>query len=164
MIFRLAQELAARIAYTDAHAARLAEKLFAEAVRVSGRRSLGILLGQASFFYEQGHVHQALDILTPLVDRYPDSPKLLVEAAWCYFQLRRPELAEAQCRRAADISTARLKPMTPAQLREFHYFRGFAHWLIGQEELALRASRTRRFALSSGMRRSTSVTPCRRPS
>ena len=137
IIFRLAQELAARTEGKDRRADRLTDALFKDAVRVSRGNSVVVLLGQASFFYQRGRFQEALAILRSLLDRFPANPQLYVEAAWCHFQLKQTAQASEQCKLAARIPLpSGIAEMTPLEIRDFLYFRGFAHWLIGQFELA----------------------------
>ena len=138
LLFRMAQELGT-ISKSGAgkSAELLAEALFLRAIEPLSHPTGTTRVCYAAFLYERARFDDALAVLQPALQEVSQSPRLLVDAAWCHFQLGETERAVALCQRAAQLSLPNsTQALTQAEMREFLYFRGFAHWLIGEADIA----------------------------
>lgn len=93
-------------------------------------------LSYASFLYQHGRFVDALNILGPLMDMYKNDPKILIDAFWCCFQLKRCAEAQTLAERAVKISIIDDNTLSSENTRNHFYYRGFANWLLGSYQIA----------------------------
>ncbi len=86
----------------------------------------------ARFHFWLGDLPAASRHFCELIGLYPKSPQFLVEAAQCLLALEDLEDARRLCEQAVQVR--RFGLASPASDEcSFHYYRGFAHWLLGDQ-------------------------------
>lgn len=134
VLFRAAQELTTSLPLNvDRDASHHVEQMFMLALAHSTNETkTTILISLAGLHYSLGRYGEALAELSSVEQTPINHPRLAVEMSWCLGQMGMQDQAEQVLRSAASLPIPDSALLSPSNLKDFFYYRGFAAWLLGE--------------------------------